>query len=169
VSDFTAPGTIVDPDPINDPDLSVGAEASDLQALADELAPTITEPVDVEVPLRPGYALRCRTDFTGKDLDKWRKAARDKGFVEGIDGVKFSALILGATTVAVLKNGRPITSQGSDVTFATAEFRGMLGTRDVETSVRKMFGQEGHVDGAARRLLTEAGWGEEVYSVDPTS
>lgn len=152
-----------------EPDLTVGSDSSDLEALAAEFATVTAEPVNLEVPLRPGYSVRCRTDFTGKDLDKWRKAARDKGFVDGIDGVKFSALIIGATCIAILKAGREVLSDGRAVSFATPEFRGTLGTRDVDTAVRRFFAQEGHVDSAARRLLNEAGWGEEVYVVDPTA
>lgn len=151
------------------PDLSVGSLSTDLADLAAELAPITTETVDLEVPLRPGYSVRCRTDFTGLDLDKWRKAARDKKFIDGIDTIKLAALLIGATCTAILKGGREVLSDGAVVTFATAEFRGQLGTTVVEQAVRRFYGQEGHVDAAGRRLLNEAGWGEEVYVVDPTT
>lgn len=178
MSDFTAPG-LSDPtddqpgdaeQPPTPEDLPIGTEVSDLEALATELAPVTLEPCTIEVPMRPGYAIRCRTDFTGKDLDTWRGKAKDKRFSDGLDGIKAAALTLGATCIAILRNGRPVLNDGEPVTFSTPAFMGQFGTRDVDHTVRRFFGSEGHVDDAANRLLREAGYGGgEVTVSDPTS
>ena len=175
MSDFTAPGlagTDLDEQPTEQPepiDLSVGATSTALEDLEADLQPVVTEPVVIPVENRPGYALRCRTDFTGKDLDKWRKLAKDKSFADGIDGVKLSSLVLGATCIAVTKHGADVLEDGRPVTFQSAAFRGMLGVRDIDPAVRRFFGAEGKVEASARTLLNAAGWGEEVYVLDPTS
>lgn len=156
-----------------DPDLAgldLGAEDSDLDQLDEELGAIADTSTVLEVPLRPGYSIRCRTDFTGADLEKLRKAARDKRYADGLDGIKFAALLIAANTTAILRQGEPLALDGvSPVTFTTPELRARYGTANAADTVRAFFGREGHVDAAARRLTTEAGWGDDLYAVDPTA
>lgn len=172
---FTAPGM-----PRTDAEaavLEVGTDESDLDALRAELTatPTVVDefPTDdyatVPVPLRDGYAVVCRLDFTGKDLDRWRKSAADKTFADKLDGVKFSALLLGATCVAVLRQGRPVLVDGVRMTLQTREFQTLYGAANVDETVRKFFVREGHVDSAARTVAEAAGWGDQLYAMGPTS
>lgn len=177
-NDFTAPGLDDSPRAMLDetypePDLVVGSTTNDLDALRDELAAQADQADEdvttLEVPSRPGYAIRCRLDFTGLDLDRFRKAARNKRLADGLDNVRFSALLIGATTTAILKNGKPITDEGIPVTFATPAFRQLYQAANVDEAVRGFFKREGLIDAAARKLADEAGWGDEVYTADPTT
>lgn len=183
--DFTAPGTPRtdaerEADPQLEPGLEVGTDSSDL----DDLRAELVEPVDqgaedpyagedfvtVPVTTRPGWAIVCRLDFTGRDLDRWRKAARDKRFEDKLDGIKFAALLLGATTVALLRDGKPVQHEGEtiDLPFQHRAIMGLYSARTVDETVRAFFRREGVLDAAARRVTTEAGWGDEVYATDPT-
>lgn len=177
MSEFTAPG-VRDVDPFaGDPDLSdVGAEeVSDLDDLRSEIEAEVNESVSpvtvIPVLGRPRYTVRFRTDFTGQDIDSLRKRARNKRMSEGIDGVKFAALLLAFACKGILRDGEEMSgSLGVDqpVVFTTTEFQAILGTGNADETVRKFYGLEGHVDAAARRLMAEAGWGEEFDALDPT-
>ena len=156
-----------------DPDLdgldALGSEGSDLDDLRNELTAKVAETTTIPVTGRPGYAVRCRLDFTSRDLDGLRKRCKDKRFVDKVDGIKFAALLLALTTVAVVRHGRDLELEGvSPVTFTTPEFQGVYGTADAQSTVRAFYGLEGHVDAASRVLLEEAGWGDEAYAADPT-
>lgn len=148
----------------------IGSDVSDLDALAAELTAETVEgdTALIPVPHRPGYAIRCRLDYTGQDLDGIRKQAKNKRFADGLDSVKFASLLLGLTTVAIEKNGTAITDEGAPVTFQTRAFQALYGVDKVDTVVRRFFVFEGHVDAAARRLADEAGWGDDLYAMDPT-
>lgn len=170
----TTPDTA--PLPPDDDTTAVGTEVSDLDAIREELAkPPAEDAVNeddfttIAVDTRPGYSIRCRLDFTGHDLDRWRKAAHNKRFTDKLDGIKFAALLIGATCVAVLRNGKPVSQDGEpiDYPFQNRAFMGTLGGHDVDSTVRAFFVREGLVDAAARRVTLEAGWGEDVYA-DPT-
>jgi hypothetical protein len=169
--DFTAPGVDTDQrtgDPDLD-DLALGADSSDYDELDAELAAIADLTTVIEVPKRPGYALRLRTDFTGLDIDLIRKKCRDKKFSDGIDGVKFASLLLASMTTAVLRHGEELELDGvSPVTLTSKALQEKLGTTTADATVRKFYGLEGHVDAAGRRLMSEAGYGDEVYTVDPT-
>lgn len=161
-----------------EPGLEVGTDSSDLDDLRAELVdqPAAQEAADgddfvtVPVTTRPGWAIVCRLDFTGRDLDRWRKAARDKRFEDKLDGIKFAALLLGATTVTLLRDGKPVQQDGEpiDLPFQHRAIMGLYGARTVDDTVRAFFRREGVLDAAARRVTTEAGWGDEVYATDPT-
>lgn len=188
VGDFTGPGTpqqeLPTPDPwdtTEEPDLTVGTDSSDLDALRAELvaeapASDTDDPyagddfVTVPVTTRPGWAIVCRLDFTGRDLDRWRKAARDKKFEDKLDGIKFAALLLGATCVALLRNGKAVQDGGEpiDLPFQSRAIMALYSAPTIDLTVRAFFRREGVLDSVARRVTTEAGWGDEVYATDPT-
>lgn len=174
--DFTADGLVdlaadrlsADPDLDNLHTGDVGD--SDLDDLRAELRATIADTTTIEVLGRPGYAVRCRLDFTGKDLDLIRKRARDKTFADGIDGIKYAGLVLGFTCVAIVRKGQDLELDGvSPVTFATPALQELMGTGSVYETVRALFGRrDGHIDAATKRLLIDAGWGDEAFTADPT-
>ena len=66
--------------PTDDPDLAAlgapGVESSEYDDLDAELTATVHSGTLIEVLGRPGYAVRCRTNFTSTDLDNLRKSAR---------------------------------------------------------------------------------------------
>lgn len=176
MSTFDAPG-LTDPDAPSssasapgDPDLDApGADVSDLEAIAEELTDdtTITPETVIPVSTRQGYALRCRIDYTGRDLDNLRKQAKDRRFVDGIDGAKFYALLFALTCTAILRNGQEVTDNGDVVTFTSPGLQRTFGTADAQSTVRKLFSLEGPLEAAFLRLQREAGWGEETYAMDP--
>ena len=170
--DFTAPG-VTSSTLTGDVDLDALALGEDSSSDYDDLDAELGAIEDlstvIEVPKRPGYALRCRTDYTGLDVDLIRKKCRDKKFADGVDGIKFASLLLGVMTTAILRNGEELELDGtSPVTFATPALQARMGTSSVDQTVRKFYGLEGHVDAAGRRLMNEAGYGDDVYAVDPT-
>lgn len=157
-----------------DPDLSAlttGDVDTDLEDIRAELNADVAATTVLKVEGRPGWAVQCRIDFTGKDVDGIRKQAKDKKFVDGIDGVKFAALLLAITCVGITRNGTPLEDllgESQPVTFTSRALQELLGTHDANSTVRKLYGLEGHVDAAARRLMAEAGWGDEADLADPT-
>lgn len=178
--DFTAPGTPVDTiaDRLTvDPDLDNlhldQPEPSDLDDLRAELTAQVAPSTVIKVLGRPRYAVRFRTDFTGKDLDNLRKRAKDKRYKDGVDGIRFASLLLALTCEAILRDGKPLDLDGtSPVTFTSRELQDLLGTagnpNPADATVRALYGLEGHVNAAAEKLMTEAGWGDEADVADPT-
>lgn len=175
--DFTAGPPELDPERFDhldrrpDPDLDVLAQGGDseLDDLRAELTAALVDTTTIEVPGRPGYAVRCRLDFTGRDLDLLRKRARDKKFTDGIDGIRFACLTIASYCTSIVRNGEPLDlGDGKAVNFTHPEFQGLYGTTDAVSTVRALFVREGHIDAAVKRLLEEAGWGDEAYTVDPT-
>ena len=173
--DFTAPGVN---DAELDPDLAALASdddaTTDLDELEAELLGAVSPSTVIPVTGRPAYSVRYRIDFTGKDLDKLRKSAKDSKFADGIDGVKFASLLLASTCMGILRNGSEENlSDALDVkgpvTFVSRELQGKYATSgSADLTVRKFYGLEGYVDAAARRLMAEAGWGDDVYALDPS-
>lgn len=154
-----------------DPDLDelLAGEGSDYDDLGDELDELADLTAVLEVPKRPAYGVRCRTDYTGLDTDLIRKKCRDKKFSDGIDGVKFAALLIASQTVEILRHGEPLELDGvTPVTFTSKPLQERMGTTTADQTVRKFYGLEGHVDAAGRRLMNEAGYGDDVYAMDPT-
>jgi hypothetical protein len=155
-----------------DPDLDgleLGEDGSDYDDLDAELVAIADLTTLIEVPKRPGYAIRCRTDYTGLDVDLIRKKCRDKKFTDGIDGIKYASLLLASMTTAIVRNGKDLELDGvSPVTFTSKPLQERMGTATADATVRKFYGLEGHVDAAGRRLMNEAGYGDEVYAGDPT-
>jgi len=158
---------------LGDPDLdaiALGEDGSDYDDLDTELRELADLTTLIEVPKRPGYALRCRTDYTGLDVDLIRRKCRDKKFSDGIDGIKFASLLLATMTTAIVRNGVDLELDGtSPVTFVSKPLQERMGTGTADATVRKFYGLEGHVDAAGRRLMNEAGYGDEVYAGDPTA
>lgn len=169
--EFTDPAANA-PDLVGDPDLdtlALGADPSDYDQLDDELVAITDLTALIEVPKRPSYAIRCRTDYTGLDVDLIRKKCRDKKFTDGIDGIKFASLLLASTCVAIVRNGADLELDGeAPITFTSKALQTRMGTTTAADTVRKFYGLEGHVDAAGRRLMNEAGYGDDVYAMDPT-
>lgn len=176
-SDFTAPSARDREDRFaDDPDLagldsSDSEEASDLDELRAELNTVVVPTVTLKVEGRPGYAVTYRTNIEGKELDLLRKRAKDRKFSDGIDGVKFGALLLATTCVDVLRGGKSLgelLGVEGPVTFTSRPLQALMETASADETIRKFYGLEGGVDAAATRVLREAGWGDEAGDADPT-
>lgn len=143
-------------------------EASDFDELRAELAAAVTATVTLPVDGRPGWAVRYRADFTGANVDAFRKRAKDRKFVDGVDGIKFAAILLASQAVAIVRRGKDVELEGKPATFQSRDFMDLVGGSGAVDTVRKFYGLDGHVDAAARALMVEAGWGDEVSAADPT-
>jgi len=160
------------PDEVEEQDTDLDgdtADGSDLAAIRAELAANVTPTIDLAVPTRPGWAVRVRADFSSRQVDTYRRKARDKNFIDGVDGIRFAAMLVGAQTTAVLRHGAPLVLDGTPQTFATKDLQQLLGADSVATAVRALYGLDGHLDAAARRLMAEAGYGDEADLADPTA
>lgn len=146
---------------------------SDLDLLRAELATKLEETVLVPVPTRPGYTIRCLIDVSGDELDTWRKLAKSKKHTDGVDGMKLNALLLANKTTEIVRNGqRLVDGYGEALSFRHREFIALLKETPREeltaaAAVRRFFGRDGAVDAAARTVLTESGWGDDL-APDPT-
>ena len=148
---------------------------SDLEAIRGELvAGGGVDTKLLEVEGRPGYAVEFRLDFTSRDVDRIRKAAHDRTFADKVDGIKFAALLLAKTCVAIHRNGAPIELDGRPATFTEPEFLDLL-KRDGERQpvkavdgVRRFYVLEGRIEAHARTVMEAASWGDEAREVDPT-
>lgn len=145
------------------------ADGSDLNAILAELTATVVPTIDLEVPTRAGWVLRVRADFGSRQVDHWRKLSKDRKLSDGFDGGKFAALVIGANTTAILRHGEPLVIDGTEQTFTTKELAEVLDGATVADRVRTLYALDGYLDAAAKRVLAEAGFGEEATTADPTA
>lgn len=150
-----------------------GAHVSDLQAIAAELAETLAEHVDVPVPTREGWSVRCLTDVSADDLDAWRKAAKSKRHEDGINAAKLMRLVLANKVVGIIRHGVPLVDgHGEDLSFRHRGFWPLVGiTRKDATAsdvVKAFVVKDGAIDAMAKTVLEESGWGDDL-TPDPTS
>lgn len=154
-----------------DADLLAPVEGlSSLEELEAEIAAEVApEPLTLEVgDTRPGWQMRYAVGMSYEQLQAWTKKARDKHYLGGIDRLKLACTIVANQCEAILKLGKPITSGGDDVTFATPDFRRLLDATGVQDAVVKWFGADGYVLAHAQAIVTAAGFEGEVERVDPT-
>lgn len=154
-----------DPDLANTDTTGGGADPdNDLDVIANELGGDLAvEVIQVPVEGRDGWVGHYRSDFTGRDIDGLRKQAKDRKFADGFDGIKFGSLLLGLTCVGISRHGQDMVLDGSALTFASKGLQDSLGTRGVVATVRKVYGgRDGFIDAAARKIMEDAGWGDDA-------
>lgn len=160
-----------------DPDLGAtpvddDAGESDLEAIERELADEAKVTTLIPIEERPGWAVRCRLDFDAKALDGLRRQSKDRKFLDGIDGLKFSALLLASYTEAIVRHGKDLELPDVEapITFLTRGLQEKLDVDSARGAVLKLFRLPGKVDSAARTLMTEAGYGDAIDTIeDPTT
>ena len=153
-----------------EPGLPPEGDATDLTRLrADLLAETKTD-TTLPVPGRPLYAVKFRTDVSGDELDRWRKTAKSKRHVDGIDAMKFAALILANCCLEVIRDGQALLdTDGDPLTFRSVElWKGTLEASTAAGGVLRFYGRDGHAVAASNTVLGESGWGEDLQPLDPT-
>lgn len=163
-----APGAPVVPP---EDDLAPVAPASPLDALRAELATDVSvEEVTLDVPRRPGWAVRYRCDITGEERGAWitratTKAAKgDKPAV--IDELRLSGLALANKAIAIIHNGEEVTDDGRPVTFASQVLLDMVGAARAADVPRRLYGLDGHVIAAARTVFDKSGFGDDLPESD---
>ncbi len=152
-------GTQLDPDDGSDTPLEEIRRDLDT-----ETVPTTTLPI----PGRPGWEAIYRIDIRSGQIDSWRKRAK-RG--RTVNATMFAALCLSETNTGLYRQGRPIRLDGEEQTFRDRPLMGALGVGNrIVDGVLKVYGLEGHVDAAARAVLRDAGWGDELENLgeDPT-
>jgi hypothetical protein len=127
--------------------------------------PALNDTVDLPVPTRDGWAIRCNTDIGYEELQVWRKAAVDPDMAVGVNELKLACTILVSATSAVLLEGEPVTVDGEPVTFNSPHLQGKLGVTRPQDAVRKLFGRDGYVTAASTALIREAGFGSEATPI----
>lgn len=152
--------------PVDDDVVDLGVPAADstteLDDLTSEFEADTVQTVTLPVPGRPRYQAVYRLNFTDKDLDGWRKGAKDKGYSDGVSGSKFAALLLGATCERILRDGEPLEVDGKVARFTSRAFLNLLGASTVVIGVRKFYGLEGIMQQAAGAVQRAAGWLEPL-------
>lgn len=141
---------------------------SDLKAL---ISKKIERPnVRIDIPERPGVAIRVSPNISQSQLKAWRRNAGEES-KNGMDTFKFASQVIASTTIAILVNNEPVLNEdGYEVNFASPEVLQMTNSsRPFPDAVRAMFGIEPHVEAAAVAILDAAGYGDAVDAVDPTN
>lgn len=145
------------------------AEASPLDDLEAELTANIAaQPTRLEVTGREGYTVAYRRDFTGKDVEKWRRRAK-RG--KEVDPIHFAGLVCSFTVVAIEKDGKPLDdpdAPGAVLTFGSRYLQRLYGVTSAVDAARKFFGTDGYLQSQASGVLDGAGWAEEALEADPT-
>lgn len=140
-------------------------DVSDLDLLGRDLAEKVTaEVTTLPVPTRNGYSVRYSTDIGQGELDAWRKRSKDKRRTDGVASERFAALILANKATAIVRAGRELTEDGEPLTFRSSEVLALVHAQSAADAVAKFYGGDAYVDQAARSLLSEAGWGDDVLT-----
>lgn len=136
-----------------------------LDELAAELnAEAVVEERTLDVPARPGYAVRYRCDATYAEVKAWR--AKSPGGKGMIDELRLSALVLANKSVAILRRGDEVELAGEPATFRSPAFLATLGVDGAADAVVKLYGLDGHVIAAAGEVLSVSGFGAELGEAD---
>lgn len=135
-----------------------------LDTLRAELADIDDETVDLEVPKRPGWAVRVSTTVRYDKLMGWRKQATSKS---NVNELRLAALALANQNTAIVRNGDDLADDDGELyTFRSRGFKDLLGADDAVEAVIRLYGNEFHVLNAANRLLVEAGYADGIGAVE---
>lgn len=150
-----------------DPDVDAPASTA-LDDLRADLQRDVTgQEIQLVVPLRTGWTIRCNVDVESGQLNAWRKRCQDRAMPDGIDDLKFASIVLAAKTTAILKNGVEAHDEhGEPLTFKHKMLWEMTGTTRAVDAVRAVFSRDAHVITAAFEVLREAGYGEDLQAVE---
>jgi hypothetical protein len=103
--------------------------------------------------------VRFNTDIEFDLLQTWMKKSVKKGVT---DQLLFAFQVLAFTCDCILFNDQDATdNEGTNLTFAHAQFREMLGARDTRDAIRKLYVKDGHIIGTAQKISEAAGYSED--------
>jgi hypothetical protein len=119
--------------------------------------------IEIDVPERPGVAVRFSPNITQNQLRAWRKNSGEDT-KDGFDPLKFACYVVGSTCTAILMEGRVAQdTNGLDVTFASSEILEMTNDiRPIPDGIRRFYGIDPHLESTALAILDHAGYGEDV-------
>lgn len=128
-------------------------------------------PIVLNVPGRPGMAIRFDVNIESNAVQTWRKQSQNKSMQDNFDGLKFSSLVIANKAECILYNGTPaLTEDGDELNFKNPVLLTMVGATRALDAVRKLYGIDGHIFIAADEILRAAGYdsdGQEQQA-DPT-
>jgi hypothetical protein len=149
---------------------------SDLEALADELAPVNAGTVTLLVDSRPGWGVTYSLGIDGPQLAGWRRANKDDTIPSGVDEFGWQRTILAAQCTGMVRQGAAVLDpQGRPVTFTSPELWRLLGVpagspSGATEAVRRFYANDFAVTSAADKVLSAAGFGKAaVEAGNPTS
>lgn len=159
-----------------DPTPAETAHKSPMQALEEALAaPAEAIPVlPLRVPLRRGVVLEFDPGKINKTNRKaWQKrvtkVSRRPGQADEVDDFMFACLVLANTCVGVKMNGHTATdNEGTPLTFAHAQLWAMVGARDPQECIEKLYANDQHVTAASGEVLLASGIDDDM-TADPTA
>lgn len=176
--DDRQPEAVARPTDEVDPNLGLGiddetlaAGTTQLDALEDELGAEVEgDDFYVPVPRRPGYELRFKSHLDGELMGKWARSAADRKALGGIDELKLSKLVLTNLNTGIVRNGDLVTVDGVPMTIRSRGFLDVMKEGRPFDAVKKLYGSDGHLMAAAREVLSECGYGEDLVAAakDPT-
>lgn len=140
-----------------------------LARLRSKVSTVVERPnVLIEVPERPGVAVRVSPNITQHQMRSWRKNAGEDT-KPGFDATKFACLVIGHTCNGIFVDGTEVfNDRGAPLTFASPEILDMTDTdRPIPDCVRAFFGLDPHVEAAALAIMEAAGYSDTVNTVDP--
>jgi hypothetical protein len=167
----------VDEDTSNRPAQS--DEPTDLGRLLEELNTELLPQEEAwDIPTRPGWSARFRTDITDADMKQARKSARVKGTRRGADGepevdeLKVGRILLAKYNTGLFHHGKLVEDEQGPVTFRSGVMFAMYKVSTAGDVVAKLYGTDGAVISAGRVLLDASGWLDDPDSAgaaaDPT-
>ncbi len=130
------------------------AGRSDLDLIAAELTEELDlQPITVDVPGRPGWALLVDVNVDSNALAAWQRRSRDQGWPSGTNDLKLAAIIIANQTRDLVRQGE---SQG--LNFRDKRTLTALGAVDARSAVLKVFGgRDVAVMAVGERILAAAG------------
>lgn len=155
--------------PSSDDDLSDSKNV--LDQLRAELQREIeNDPIEIEVPKRPGVTVRFSPNFDQSDIRRWRRRSGENTKA-GFDPTKFACYVVGDSCRAIFVNGVRVENEdGVALTFASSELLEMLDEdRPVPEGIQRFWVLDPHLEAAAFKIIEAAGWSDDVEVMeDPT-
>lgn len=135
-----------------------------LDALRDIASDHIdTEPIEINVPKRPGVSVRYSVDLDAPRFQSWQRACKDRSSPTGLDDLRLSLTVLASQCVGIVVNDQLVLDDtGQPATFRSDGVMQMFGGRDANQTARKVYANDGHLLATAQEVIRECGYGEEV-------
>lgn len=157
-------------DPVDDDHPRATTALDELAAELRQDPNEVDGPAVLEVPAREGWSAAYSRDLDANQLERWRRASRDRKAADGMDLFALSQRILANQQVAIIRRGETLDDGGAPMTVRSRAFLDLIDAATPLEAVRKLYGRDGHVLAAANEVLSAAGYAETVDEVadDPT-
>lgn len=138
-----------------------------LDSVVDELRQEVeTDEVRLPIRGRPGYEVTYKPERDGEKIQKWRRQARDRKQIDGVDELKFACLVLAHTMTGLIRRGEPILDAGRGLTVRSKALLDILEVGGTRAALRKLYGLDGNLLQVAREVLAAGGYSDEGLEVE---